>query len=430
MKILIVDDNSDNRMTVELLLEEFENIEISEAKDGQEAIDMCKKKHYDIIFMDIMMPNVDGIKATKIIKSFDKKVMILALSALDDEESKNQMLANGAEDYIVKPIESGLFHQRMKNYLQIVELRKRKLYNVNAVNAFTEKIYSRTMVFNISSLQSLSELWDYYLNNHHYEIESLEDCIRMIYAYGQLNLKKDQVFTIVAEENDDNLYLTLTPLDIISELVIQKTLVKNYSSAIFILKNKELSFRLPKAKPISIEKVEKIEVTDYQQNILGKVHFSKTTAADYVENTAVYVIDKIEILESTLYEVEIKAIAFEKDASKNILLEITELFETYINVVEELIEFEHFAYALKTLNEFMRNLDIEHVDPADHKKFALLFMLLLDDIGEWRNNIFIKIEANDVHYLDSSLLSSCLQLQSIFEKKEVSQQDEDDFELF
>ena len=69
--------------------------------------------------------------------------------------------------------------------------------------------------------------------------------------------------------------------------------------------------------------------------------------------------------------------------------------------------------------------------PRIHKnKFSLLFLHLLDDISEWRKNIFILQEANDVHYLDSSLLSSCLQIQSIFEKKDVAQDDEDDFELF
>ncbi len=96
MKILIVDDIVDNRTTIELLLEEFDDIETSQAKSGQEAIDICKKEHFDIIFMDIMMPNIDGITATKVIKSFDSKVMILALSALDDEESKNKMLRGWA----------------------------------------------------------------------------------------------------------------------------------------------------------------------------------------------------------------------------------------------------------------------------------------------------------------------------------------------
>lgn len=430
MKVLIVDDNSNNRMTIELLLEEFDGITTSEAVDGQKAIEMCEKEHFDIIFMDIMMPNVDGIKATKIIKSFDKKVMILALSALDDEESKNQMLVSGAEDYLVKPIEDSIFNQRMKNYLQIVEFRKQKLSNTNAINHFTEEIYSRTLKFNITSPQSLSELWDYYLNNPHHQIESLEDCIRIIYAYGQLSLKHNQDFTVYAEENDENLYLTITPLNAINEIVIQKTLLKNYSNAIFILKNKELSFRLPKAKSVTKEVVEKLEVSEYQQDILAKVHFDKTTAIDYVNDTAVYIIDKVELLENTLAVVEKAAIKFEKECTKENLLGITDSFILYISVIEELMEFEHFAFALKTLNNFMAELDAQAITTADHKKFATLFILLLDDIEEWRNNIFILKEANDVHYLDSSLLSSCLQLQAIFEKKEASQIDEDDFELF
>jgi len=170
MKLLIVDDDHNNRMTLQLLLEDIDNIDISEAKDGKEAIELCKKDHYDMIFMDIMMPNIDGISATRIIKSFDKKVMILALSALDDEESKNSMLTCGAEDYITKPIEENLFYQRVKNYMQIVELRNKKPINVNAINLFTQEVYSRSLKFSINSLQSLAELWDYYPNEPSYSI--------------------------------------------------------------------------------------------------------------------------------------------------------------------------------------------------------------------------------------------------------------------
>jgi len=204
MNILVVDDIQDNRMAIELLLEEFDDIVIKEAIDGQEAIDICKKEKFDIIFMDIMMPNVNGIVATKIIKSFDKQVMILALSALDDEESKNQMLFHGAEDYMTKPIEDNLFHQRVKNYLQIVSLRKQKLSNVTAKNHFTQEVYSRSLKFKITSEQCLAEFWDYYLNDTTYNIDKIEECIRMIYAYGQMCLKHDLVFIIDAEENDEN----------------------------------------------------------------------------------------------------------------------------------------------------------------------------------------------------------------------------------
>ncbi len=430
MKILIVDDNQDNRMTIELLLEEFDDLDVSQVVDGQEAIDICQNEHFDIIFMDIMMPNVDGITATKVIKSFDKKVMILALSALDDEVSKNKMLENGAEDYMTKPIEDELFNQRVKNYLQIVELRKSKLSNTSALNPFSQEVFSRSLKFNITSLQSLAEFWDYYLNDSTYEIEGLEDCIRMVYAYGQLCLKSDNTFTITAEENDENLYLTLSPLEVISELVIQHTLLKYYSNSIFILDEHRLAFRLPKAKAISKEDVKKTDATDYQQGILSKTHFNKTPASEYVENTAISLMDKIENLESIEYSMEATTVAFEKEATKDGLLAITELLETYIGVIDKLMEFEHFAYALNTLNEFFKTLDVESLEEKEHKKFSILFMHLLDDIAAWRKMIFIRQEANDIHYLDSSLLSSCLQIQSIFEDKEVSQEDEDDFELF
>lgn len=430
MKILIVDDNQDNRMTIELLLEEFDGLETSQAEDGQVAIDLCKKEHFDIVFMDIMMPNVDGITATKMIKTFDKKVMILALSALDDEASKNKMLANGAEDYMTKPIEDELFHQRVKNYLQIVTLRKSRLSNTDAVNPFSQEIYSRSLKFNITSLQSLAEFWDYYLNDAVYEIEALEECIRMVYAYGQLCLKSDNTFVITAEENDDNLFLTLSPLEVISELAIQHTLLKNYSRAIFILEDHQLSFRLPKAKSISKEEVEKIDVSDYTQDILSKTHFNKTPAIDYVESTAISIIDKVENLEDLEYSIDASAIEFEKEATKECLIEIAGFLDEYEEVIEQLMEFEHFSFALKTLSEFLKNLDVEGLGEKEHKKFSLLFMHLIGDISEWRKTIFIKKEANDIHYLDSSLLSSCLQVQAIFEEKEVSQIDEDDFELF
>ena len=72
VKVLIVDDNDNNRLTLNLLLEEVEGVEIYEAEDGQIAVEMCVKQHYDLIFMDIMMPNLDGFEATKLIKQVDK----------------------------------------------------------------------------------------------------------------------------------------------------------------------------------------------------------------------------------------------------------------------------------------------------------------------------------------------------------------------
>jgi len=437
MKILIVDDIQDNRITIELLLEEFEDIKTFEAKDGQEAINMCREKDFDIVFMDIMMPNVDGIKATKMIKSFDKQVMIIAVSALDDENTKNQMLSFGAEDYLTKPIEDKVFYQRVKNYLQIVKFRKFKPSNKDAINHFSNEIYSRSIKFNITSPQSLAEFWDYYLNSNIYNTEALEDCIRLIYAYGQLCLDKNFVFTISAEENDENLYLTLSSLDVIKDVIIQSTLLKHFNDAIFILKNNQLSFRLSKVKEKEkeelnkeLEEGEKLSITDYQKEILSKTHFNKTTAEEYVSITIITLVDKIEALDNIQVDLEKSALSFEKIHTKETITDITHSLELFAKVIRELIEFEHFAYALKVLNDFLIDLDVENASDEACKKFSIIFIHFLDDIAEWRNNIFIKQEANDIHCLDASLLSSCLQIQLIFEDKDIVHDNEDDFELF
>ncbi len=80
-------------------------------------------------------------------------------------------------------------------------------------------------------------------------------------------------------------------------------------------------------------------------------------------------------------------------------------------------------------SSYLEHLCLEQLNEKDVKKFTTLTINLLNDLSQWRENIFIKQEANDIHYLDSSLLSSCLQIEAIFEKEKI-EEDEDDFELF
>jgi two-component system chemotaxis response regulator CheY len=156
-KILIVDDNKNNRLTLQFILEDFEedqedvSLELFYAQDGIEAVQMCKDDKFDIIFMDIMMPNMDGIEATSVIRAQDSNALIIACSALSDNEHKNAILSAGAEDYLTKPINSDLFIKRMSNYLRLIESRKKVSYNVNAENILENNVYFRKTVFSVSS---------------------------------------------------------------------------------------------------------------------------------------------------------------------------------------------------------------------------------------------------------------------------------------
>lgn len=106
IKILIVDDQTLMRDGLKTIIELEDNMEvISTAKNGEEAINVCKKNLPDLILMDIRMPVLNGVECTKIIKTLYEKVKILILTTFDDEDYIIDAIANGATGYILKDIE-------------------------------------------------------------------------------------------------------------------------------------------------------------------------------------------------------------------------------------------------------------------------------------------------------------------------------------
>lgn len=101
MRILVVDDEEKIRHVIREYAE-FEGYEVSEAKDGMEAISKCKEEDFDIIIMDIMMPKLDGFSAIKEIRK-TKNIPVLMLSARGEEYDKLFGFEIGIDDYVVKP---------------------------------------------------------------------------------------------------------------------------------------------------------------------------------------------------------------------------------------------------------------------------------------------------------------------------------------
>jgi CheY-like chemotaxis protein len=117
--ILIVDDNPINLAIAEGLLATME-MKIDTAMSGKEAIDMIKKKDYDIVFMDHMMPEMDGVDATKIIRDTLKsseELVIIALTANAVEEAKQQFFEVGMNDFVAKPIDIKELVSKIKRWL-------------------------------------------------------------------------------------------------------------------------------------------------------------------------------------------------------------------------------------------------------------------------------------------------------------------------
>lgn len=106
-RVLVVDDNLVNRKVAMGLMKPF-GMQIDSAKSGEEAIEMVKQKEYHLIFMDHMMPDMDGVEATHIIRGMDgeyyKKVPIIALTANAISGVREMFIEEGMDDFIAKPI--------------------------------------------------------------------------------------------------------------------------------------------------------------------------------------------------------------------------------------------------------------------------------------------------------------------------------------
>lgn len=103
-KILICDDEAGLRAVIKRYAI-FEGHEVTEAKDGMEAVELCRNNTFDIIIMDIMMPELDGFSAVKEIRK-TSDVPVIMLSARGEEYDKILGFELGVDDYVVKPFSS------------------------------------------------------------------------------------------------------------------------------------------------------------------------------------------------------------------------------------------------------------------------------------------------------------------------------------
>ena len=116
LNILVAEDYEMNRILIEEMLANYE-IRPDFAMNGVEAVDKFKKKSYDLIFMDINMPEMNGLDATKIIREKEKSnIPIVALTANALEGDKERFLAQGMDEYISKPIDTVLLDELLKKY--------------------------------------------------------------------------------------------------------------------------------------------------------------------------------------------------------------------------------------------------------------------------------------------------------------------------
>ena len=126
LRILVADDNSTNVEVVSRLLKLEDIYDVTVAKDGREAYEIVKAtmegdEHFDMIFMDVQMPNLDGLQSTRLIRRLGFSAPIVALTAFAEESNVKECMESGMDEFLSKPIRRPALKKVLAKFATIPE---------------------------------------------------------------------------------------------------------------------------------------------------------------------------------------------------------------------------------------------------------------------------------------------------------------------
>jgi len=195
-------------------------------------------------------------------------------------------------------------------------------------------------------------------------------------------------------------------------------------------------FRKPKTKQTSTQAEESKEylksdaiLNSEERELLRREKKHIISALEYIKDVGSEIVEEVGELEEIEKNLKEAIEEFGFEPTKDNLTSIVRLLEEYAKYMKLLIEFEDLTRALESLATFLDELGESEIEI--HKAKLLLYIEnIFADLKQWREQIFVVQESRDIHYLDSSLFSSILQVQLDLVKSEGLEDDGNDVELF
>ncbi len=182
-KILVVDDEENIRQII-CKYGTFEGYEVFEAKDGMEAVELCRKNDYDILILDVMMPHLDGFSTCRKIRK-TKDIPVIMLSARGEEYDKIHGFELGIDDYVVKPFSPKELMMRVAAVLKRAQQAQSNQRDVVELDGITVDFTGRLVYIDgekIDMAPKEYELFFYLVRNRNIAL-SREKLISEVWGY-------------------------------------------------------------------------------------------------------------------------------------------------------------------------------------------------------------------------------------------------------
>jgi CheY-like chemotaxis protein len=435
-KILIVDDQSLNQTILEAYINQYceqnnETMQIKTANNGLEALLLCQDEKFDLIFMDILMPHMNGIEATKNISKIQPNTIIVIVSNQGDEENQIQALRNGAKDYFIKPIQPDVFKRRLDLYLNIMSSSHGSVSTKQSINPFTSMVFCYKTTYLLANEEDLAQLWESMLATVKDNVRTnfLSDLIRVIYQLSSVMLSKKVQPQIIMEENDAFYFFSILNTKILPSQKIIQLIEKSLQNSVYKLESNLLSFQVAK------------ELRTPMPEVIREVK-SQTAALETPQEQVTYkkqieVLQKFTFMESedlTSLELKLNELAtqFMWMGSNELNMEdvdqIVSAFERTSSILMLYSQTQTLGIAIRDLTAIIQQDEKVFIEMAP--QMSALCKSFNNDLIIWLKSVFYE-GAPSVHYMDASIISNIQMVQSFLSPSEDVNLDEGDgFEFF
>lgn len=426
MNVLIVDDSPTCRDTLkQAFAGHAHSCKLFEADNSHDAVQLCKTQSFDIVFMSITMPALEGIEAIGLIRQYDPYVLIIALSTENDEEVLGRALKAGAADFIKEPYDAVLIEKRVYNYLSLANYRRFITGNYTSVSIFNEPVFKRAIVFHISSEDDLSEFWEFFLT--HYSInqersisESFYPAVKVAFDVIEILSRQNKKTTVVYESDDTHSYITVGPTRAINQTLLKELIEhkKHHEDASIEVAFGELKFSLKFRKYADTSQEQAVIQAHAPQEALQptmpatQIEMAQNLApkelfiADFFDpEEAMDMHEAILTLESRLNMLQYSKLL------PNEALEIADSLGLISKALISYNDFSSVSIAFRSLA-----LDIqENIDAfiSNSDRLTKLFIGFLDNLKTWEYKLFVEgVERFD--FMNATLIADSQQITFIF----------------
>ncbi|NWF66881.1 MAG: response regulator [Campylobacterales bacterium] len=474
--VLYVEDDEATRMIFENMLKKvFNNIVVAE--NGKEGLEKFKQINPDIVITDIQMPKMNGLDMSLEIKSINKSTPIVLMTAFEDSKYFIKSIEIGIDRYLLKPIKSDYMISVLTDIVELI--KNNKIIEIYKKRELEEKIVEASFDMLKQTLESLSNpaivyhdkkavflngalksilkddifnkiskhdrcLDEFIIQKNSEYLSSIFDVDNNEKSENKIFLTIDKRFFIFLINKNrlvaENINYELFVFTDITKLEYQKVKLENSKKIMkdFIIKTKYINHtksipdkHIEKSSTfVSVSKDNKEFINDEQKAVLRKSRVEKLSSVEFcssIDDYTMYQIDELKELDSELSDL-LSQIEDENDI--NLLYQIALKFKQYSRAIDVFIEFKDLSFAIASFADLII-ATYNTIDDTKLKKLLRLMESVRLDLYDWRDRIFISKNTHNIHYLDSSLFSSCLQIEMILsqEDKEISD-DENDLELF